>query len=312
MDLCSISTIKNIQKVFGFKNAKSLGQNFLLDSDVIKAMADAAGLGPDDLAIEIGPGIGVLTHEIAKRAGKVIAVEIDKALLPVLQYTLAEHNNVEVINQDILKTDLGKLIAENLPISENLPMEINQSDGSEIDSVSDGNKNTVKRNHVKILGNLPYYITTPIITELLENHVPAKSITIMMQKEVAERIVADPGSKTYGAISVMVQYYCQVEKVIEVPRDSFFPAPKVDSEVLNLIIRDEPAVKVRDQSLFFRLVKAGFGQRRKTLSNSLTGSGIEKERILDALKQTGIDGTRRAETLSLEEFAALTEVLVQV
>ncbi len=312
MDLCSISTIKYIQKVFGFKNAKSLGQNFLLDSDVIKAMADAAGLGSDDLAIEIGPGIGVLTHEIAKRAGKVIAVEIDKALLPVLQYTLAEHNNVEVINQDILKTDLGKLIAENLPISENLPMEINQSEGSEIDSVSDGNKNTVKRNHVKILGNLPYYITTPIITELLENHVPAKSITIMMQKEVAERIVADPGSKTYGAISVMVQYYCQVEKVIEVPRDSFFPAPKVDSEVLNLIIRDEPAVKVRDQSLFFRLVKAGFGQRRKTLSNSLTGTGIEKERILDALKQTGIDGTRRAETLSLEEFAALTEALIQV
>ena len=290
MDLCSISTIKYIQKVFGFKNAKSLGQNFLLDHDVIRAMADAAEIGDEDLAIEIGPGIGVLTDELAKRAEKVLAVEIDKSLLPVLNYTLADYNNVEVINRDILKVDLKELISENLP-SDIHPEE--------------------RRKRVKILGNLPYYITTPIITELIENHVPADSITIMMQKEVAERIISDPGHKTYGAISVLVQYCCLPERVIEVPKESFFPAPKVDSEVLKLTIREKPAVEVKDKEMFFRCVKAGFGQRRKTLSNSLLGTGLPKELIANALEAAGIDSKRRAETLSLEEFAALSDKLTE-
>ena len=282
MDLCSVSTIKYIQKTFGFKNAKSLGQNFLLDNSVITSMADAAEITGDDLVIEIGPGIGVLTYEIAKRAGRVVAVELDKSLIPVLKYTLAEYNNVEIINYDVLKVDLKKIIEEKKP--------------------------EAPRN-VKIMGNLPYYITTPIITDLLENGVPTESITIMMQKEVAERIVANPGSKTFGALSVAVQFYCEVERVVEVPRDSFFPAPKVDSEVLKLRVLEKPTVYVNDKERFFALVKAGFGQRRKTLSNSLLSTGIEKEKILAALKCAGIDPMRRAETLSLKEFADLSNHL---
>ncbi len=282
MDLCSVSTIKYIQKTFGFKNAKSLGQNFLLDNSVITSMADAAEITGDDLVIEIGPGIGVLTYEIAKRAGRVVAVELDKSLIPVLKYTLAEYNNVEIINDDVLKVDLKKIIEE---------------------------KNPEAPRNVKVLGNLPYYITTPIITDLLENGVPTESITIMMQKEVAERIVANPGSKTFGALSVAVQFYCEVERVVEVPRDSFFPAPKVDSEVLKLRVLEKPTVDVNDKERFFALVKAGFGQRRKTLSNSLLSTGIEKEKILAALKCAGIDPMRRAETLSLKEFADLSNHL---
>ena len=281
MDLCSISTIKYIQKVFGFRNAKGLGQNFLLDHSVIRGMVDAAEVGPRDLVIEIGPGIGVLTHEIAKYAEKVVAIELDKALLPVLDYTLGEYNNIEIINQDVLKVDVNELILSN----------------------------SKEKKNVKIMGNLPYYITTPIITGLLEGGVNADSITIMMQKEVADRIVANPGSKTYGALSVAVQFYCNVERVADVPRDSFYPAPKVDSEVLKLNILDEPSVEVKNKEMFFRLVKAGFGQRRKTLSNSLMGTGIEKEKILNALDSSEIDPKRRAETLTLEEFASLSNFL---
>ncbi len=279
MNLCDIGTIKYIQKAFGFKNAKSLGQNFLLDNSVIKEMADAAEISQEDLVIEIGPGIGVLTDEIANRAGRVVAVEIDKNLLPVLKYTLGKHNNVEVVNEDILKVDLEQIIREY---------------GKE-------------KKNVKIMGNLPYYITTPIITELLERHVPANSITIMMQKEVAERIIADPGSKTYGALSIAVQFYCHVERVVDVLRDCFYPAPKVDSEVLKLTVKDKPSVEVKDQELFFKLVKAGFSQRRKTLLNSLQSGGFNKEVVRRALESAGIDPTRRAETLSLDEFAVLSD-----
>ena len=281
MDLCSISTIKDIQKLFGFKNAKSLGQNFLTDPGVIDAMVEAAEIGPDDLVIEIGPGIGVLTRGIAARAGEVIAVELDKALIPVLNFTLADFNNVEILNEDILKVDLTALIDEKGYSAE----------------------------HVKIMGNLPYYITTPIITGLLENHVPAKYITIMMQKEVADRVRAVPGSKTFGALSVAVQFRSLVAEVVEVPRDSFFPAPKVDSEVLRLELLAEPAVAVNSQEMFFKVVKAGFGQRRKTLLNSLAGGGFDKDLVRSALEKAGIDEMRRAETLSLEEFAALADAM---
>ncbi|MBP3815423.1 MAG: 16S rRNA (adenine(1518)-N(6)/adenine(1519)-N(6))-dimethyltransferase RsmA [Firmicutes bacterium] len=283
MNLCAPETIKYIQKTFGFKNAKGLGQNFLTDPGVIEAMVDAAEIGPEDLVIEIGPGIGVLTDAAAKRAKKVIAIEIDKALLPVLKYTLAHHNNVEIINEDILKVDLNKIIQEE----------------------------AVERQNVKIMGNLPYYITTPIITQLLEKGTRAASITIMMQKEVAERIVSPPGKKSFGALSVAVQYYSNPQKVVSVPKEVFFPIPKVDSEVLILTLLEKPAVEVKDTEMFFRLVKAGFAQRRKTLSNSLKGAGLDKDAVEKALEDSGIEGSRRAETLSLEEFAALSDAFSQ-
>lgn len=289
MDLYSPATIKYIRNKFNFKNAKSLGQNFLMDPEVILAMVDAAEVGPEDVVLEIGPGIGVLTDALAKRAGKVIAVEIDKALLPVLDFTLAGYDNIEIINQDILKIDIDEVIKAGW--------------------TSLHGDTPVKKENIKILGNLPYYITTPIITGLLEAGVQAASITIMMQKEVAERICANPGSKTFGALSVAVQYYCQVEEVAEVPKECFYPAPKVDSAVLNLKLREEPAVKVKDKEKFFQVVKAGFGQRRKTLLNSLSGGGFDKEQAKTALESAGIDGLRRAETLSLEEFALLADAM---
>lgn len=283
MDLCSPETIKYIQKTFGFKNAKSLGQNFLTDPTVIQAMVEAAEIGPDDLVIEIGPGIGVLTDAAAEMAGRVIAIELDKNLLPVLSFTLGRHNNVEIINQDILKVDLNELIE----------------------------REGYRRENVKIMGNLPYYITTPIITEILENRISAKSLTIMLQKEVAERILAMPGGKTFGALSVVTQFYSNPKEVIQVPKEVFFPIPKVDSEVILMELLEEPAVEVKDKEMFFRLVKAGFGQRRKTLTNSLLGTGLSKDVILTALEEADIDGSRRAETLSLEEFAKLSDVINQ-
>ena len=284
MNLCSKETIKYIQKVFGFKNAKSLGQNFLLDQGVIDAMVEAAEITEDDLVIEIGPGIGVLTDAAAKKAKKVIAIEIDRGLIPVLSYTLGEHKNVEVINEDILKTDLNEIIE----------------------------KEGYPRENVKIMGNLPYYITTPIITEILENRINANSLTIMMQKEVAERLTAEPGGRTFGAITVLVQFFSLPERVVLVPKESFFPAPKVDSEVVKMTLLEEPTVSVKDQKMFFRLVKAGFGQRRKTLTNSLMGTSLDKEVIKKALEKAGIDGGRRAETLMLSEFAALSDAITEM
>ena len=229
--------------------------------------------------MEIGPGMGVITMEAAEKAKKVIAVEIDKNLIPILKETLKDYDNVEIINKDILKTDVNGLI--------------------------DGCKE--KFAGVKILGNLPYYITTPIIMKLLEDGVKADSITIMMQKEVADRIKALPGTKAYGALSVAVQYYCTAEAVVNVPKEVFMPQPKVDSTVLRLCIRKEKPVILEDRDMFFRCVKAGFGQRRKTLLNSLMGiDNITKDIVRDALEKAGIDPSRRAETLNLEEFAKLS------
>ena len=286
MDLYSPQVIKAIKQKFGFKNSKSLGQNFLTDPEVIRAIVEGAGVNEKDLVIEIGPGFGVLTDEAAKYAGRVVAIELDRDLIPVLEFTLAQHRNIKVINEDVLKIDLNSLIEEEL--GEPLP---------------DGEKPT----GVKIIGNLPYYITTPILMELLEGEVNAESITVMMQKEVAERIMADPGSKAYGALSVAVQYRTTAEVVAEVPKESFFPAPKVDSEVLKLTLRDEPAVKPKDEGLFFRMVKAGFSQRRKTILNSLSTSGIPKEEITACLEKVGIDNKRRAETLSLQDFCSIAD-----
>lgn len=279
MKLYAPSTIEAIKEKHRFQLSKSLGQNFITDKHVIERIVEGAGPSEKDLVIEIGPGIGVLTAEAAQQAAKVIAIEIDSKLIPILGETLAEYDNVEVINQDILKTDLNKIIDEQRQL---------------------GNFT----GDVKIIGNLPYYITTPIIMHILENSIHAESITVMMQKEVADRIKASPGNKTYGAISAAVQYYCEVEQVISVPKEVFVPRPKVDSAVLKLTIRKETPVDLIDEKAFFACVKAGFGQRRKTLLNSLTGTyGLSKDEIRAILEKAGIDPVRRAETLDMNEFA---------
>ena len=282
MKLYAPSTIKEIKEKYGFKISKSLGQNFLTDKNVIDKIIGAMELTGRDLVIEIGPGLGVLTAEAAPQAGKVLAIEIDKNLIPILEDNLQEFDNVEIINQDFVKTNLINLLEQN--------------------DIIRGQK----REKVKIMGNLPYYITTPIIMKILEDRIPADSITIMMQKEVADRIKASPGSRTYGALSVAVQYYCTVTDIARVPKDVFYPQPKVDSAVLRLNVRKERPVELTDESVFFACVKSGFGQRRKTLHNSLAGvCGLSKEACHDALIGAGIDPVRRAETLSLEEFARL-------
>ena len=279
MKLYAPSTIEAIKEKHRFQLSKSLGQNFITDKHVIERIVEGADLSEKDLVIEIGPGIGVLTAEAAQQAAKVIAIEIDSKLIPILGETLAEYDNVEVINQDILKTDLNGIIDEQRQL---------------------GNFT----GDVKIIGNLPYYITTPIIMHILENSIHAESITVMMQKEVADRIKASPGNKTYGAISAAVQYYCEVEQVISVPKEVFVPRPKVDSAVLKLTIRKETPVDLIDEKAFFVCIKAGFGQRRKTLLNSLTGTyGLSKDEIRTILEKAGIDPVRRAETLDMNEFA---------
>jgi 16S rRNA (adenine1518-N6/adenine1519-N6)-dimethyltransferase len=288
------STIKNIRDKYGFKFSKSLGQNFLTDKNIIDLIIDGANIKDEDLVIEVGPGIGVLTAEAAQIAKKVIAIEIDKSLIPILHDTLQDYSNVEIINEDILKLDINKIIDEFKRENQKENSKENQN------QISQDNTN------VRIIGNLPYYITTPIIMKLLEDGVNAQSITIMMQKEVADRIKASTGTKAYGALSVAVQYYCTVEKVANVPRGVFVPQPNVDSTVLRLDIRKEKPVKLTNQKLFFDCVKAGFGQRRKTLLNSLqTLQGIDKEMVRESLEAAGIEPSRRAETLTLDEFAML-------
>ncbi len=281
MKLYAPSTIQQIRERHNFQLSKSLGQNFITDKSVIERIVEGADIGADDLVIEIGPGIGVLTAEAAKACARVVAIEIDKKLIPILSETLQEYDNIRVINQDILKTDLNEII------------------DAERDAGSFAGG-------VKIIGNLPYYITTPIIMGILEKGVAADSITIMMQKEVADRIKAKPGGKIYGAISVAVQYYCTVTQVASVPKEVFIPRPKVDSAVLKLCIREKRPVELIDERIFFSCIKAGFGQRRKTLLNSLTGvNGLSRDDIKPVLGQADIDPVRRAETLSIEEFAAI-------
>ena len=283
--LYSPSTMAKIREKHGFRHSKSLGQNFLSDIHIIEDIVDGSDIEPEDLVIEIGPGMGVLTAAAAERAGKVIAVEIDKKLIPILKETLAEYDNVEIINADIMKTDLTEIVEANRP--------------------ADGGK-------VRVIGNLPYYITTPIIMKLLEESVPADSITIMMQKEVADRIKAGPGGKDYGALTVAVGFYCTITHVADAPKEVFVPRPKVDSTVIRLDLRKECPVDLIDQKIFFETVKGGFGQRRKTLLNSLTGvRGLPKPEIADTLDAAGIDPKRRAETLSLDEFAAVANEIAR-
>lgn len=281
MKLYEPSTIKLIKNKYGFRFSKSLGQNFLIDKEVIEGIVSGAGISEEDLVIEIGPGIGVLTQAAAEKAGRVVAVEIDRNLIEIMKFTLDGLTNVKIINDNILKTDLQALIRENLG----------------------------ELKHVKILGNLPYYITTPIIMKLLSENVGAESITVMMQKEVADRLMASPGTKTYGAVSVAVQYYSKVNHIIDAPHTSFMPQPKVDSSVLRLDVLDEPLVKVENEKHYFGVVRAAFSQKRKTLLNSLGSTGAPKDVIRDALAASGIEESRRAETLSLQDFAVISEEL---
>lgn len=283
MELYNPSVIRGIKNKYRFKFSRSLGQNFLTNKEVIDGIVEGADITKEDLVIEIGPGIGVLTAAAAEKAGKVIAIEIDTNLVTILGDTLAEFDNVKVINENVLKLNLAKIIEEEAGYYK----------------------------AVKVIGNLPYYITTAIIMKLLEEKLPVESITIMMQKEVAERIKAEPGSRIYGAISVAVQYYCSVNVVENVPKEYFMPMPKVDSAVLRLDVRKEAPVNLLNEKMFFRCIKAGFSQRRKTLLNSLTGTGFGKGVISKCLVNAGIDGKRRAETLSLSDFAAVANELVK-
>lgn len=281
MKLYSSQTINDIKARHDFRFAKSLGQNFLTDRNIIEKIVEGSGIGPSDFVIEIGPGIGVLTKEILDIGAKVTAVEIDSRLIPILQETLSGYEKFNVINQDIMKTDLNGIAEANL-----------------------GYEN------IRIIGNLPYYITTPIIMKILEDRVPAASVTCMMQKEVADRIKAPAGSKNAGAISLAVQYYCDVTQIAKAPKEAFMPSPKVDSAVLRFDVLEKPRVEVPDTKVLFDCIRKGFGQRRKTISNSLVGAGgTAKEDIKKILEETGIEGSRRAETLSLEEFAAISSAI---
>lgn len=279
--LSSHKATMEIVKKHDFKFTKSLGQNFLIDDNIIDKIVDGSLAGQRDKVIEVGPGIGTLTRELASRSEKVMVVEIDKKLIPILGDTLSDFDNVTIVNEDIMKADIKDLIDKNL----------------------DGGP-------VKLVANLPYYITTPIIMRFLEEDINVTDIVVMVQKEVAERMNANPGKKDFGALSVAVQFYCDTEIVAKVPRHLFVPQPNVDSIVIALRVRPERKYKVEDEDLFFKIVKASFGQRRKTLLNSLTSMGIlDKTDISAVLSVAGIDEKRRGETLSLEEFARLSDCM---
>ncbi|ABR46377.1 dimethyladenosine transferase [Alkaliphilus metalliredigens QYMF] len=278
--IVSPSKTKAIVEKYKFRFSKSLGQNFLIDQNILEDIVDGADIQPDDCVIEIGPGIGTLTQFIAEKAHKVVAIEIDRNLIPILKHTLADYQNVEVINQDVLKVDLHQLIADKF---EGKP--------------------------VKVIANLPYYVTTPIVMRFLEEKVPVDSLVIMIQKEVAVRMQAGPGTKDYGALSIAVQYYCNPEILLKVPPSVFIPQPKVESIVIKLQVYPEPKVKVERDDLMFALVKDAFGKRRKTLLNALSSGLLQlsKEIVRESLEAANIDENRRGETLTIEEYATLTK-----
>ena len=283
-NLSDISVIKKILSEHGFTFSKSLGQNFLINPTVCPRMADACGADSDTGVLEIGAGIGVLTAELAKRAKKVVSLELDTRLIPVLAETLGEFSNVEVLNADVLKLDLNKLIDD-----------------------------CFQGMHVAVCANLPYYITSPVIMALLESRIPVDAVTVMVQKEAAARLCAPVGSRDAGAVTVAVNYYAQAEKLFDVSAGSFMPAPKVDSSVIRLNIRKEPPVEVSDEKFFFRVIKAAFGQRRKTASNSLSaGLGIPKDKVSAAIAAAGFDPSVRAESLTMQELALLSECLLNM
>lgn len=275
-------TIEVIQK-YGFDFQKKFGQNFLIDSHVLEKIISAAGITKDDFVLEIGPGIGTMTQYLAEAAREVIAVEIDRNLIPILEETLADYDNVTVINQDVLKTDLAAIA--------------NEKNGGR---------------PIKVVANLPYYITTPIIMGLFESGVPLDSITVMVQKEVALRMQAGPGTKDYGALSLAVQYYAEPYIAANVPPNCFIPRPNVGSAVIRLTRYQDAPIKVKDEQLMFKLIRASFNQRRKTLLNGLKNSSelhFSKEEILAALGKAGLSENIRGEALTLEQFAKLADIL---
>mgnify|MGYP002586894173 CR=1 FL=1 len=279
------NTIAVLQK-YHFNFQKKFGQNFLIDTTVLDRIISSAEITKEDCVLEIGPGIGTMTQYLAEHAGSVVAVEIDKALIPILEETLQDYDNVTVINDDILKVDINRLVEE---------------------------KNGGRP--IKVVANLPYYITTPIIMGLFESRVPLKSITIMVQKEVADRMQVGPGTKDYGALSLAVQYYAKPQIILNVPASCFMPRPNVDSAVIQLTRYEKPPVEVKDEHLMFRLIRASFNQRRKTMTNSVGNSpelSVSKEQMAAALEKCGLSATVRGEALTLEQFAGLANVLTDL
>ena len=276
------NTIEVLQK-YKFNFQKKFGQNFLIDTRILEEIIDAAQITKDDFVLEIGPGIGTMTQYLCEAAREVVAVEIDTNLIPILQDTLKEYDNVEVLNQDILKVDINKLAHEK---NEDRP--------------------------IKVVANLPYYITTPIIMGLFESHVPIDSITIMVQKEVADRMQVGPGTKDYGALSLAVQYYAKPEIVVNVPPSCFMPQPKVGSAVIRLTRHAKPPVDVDDEKLMFQVIRGSFNQRRKTLANGLNNYGgipLSKELIQESIEELGVPVNIRGEALTLEQFARLSNII---
>lgn len=281
----SLEETKFILKKYNITANKKLGQNFLISDEVINEIINASEVNKTDLVIEIGPGLGTLTSKLLEKAGKVIAIEIDTKMLKILQDRFFLYKNFVLLNADVLKVDLNTLIAENKG----------------------------ELNNVKIVANLPYYITTPIVMKLLEEKIPVDSITVMVQKEVADRLTALPGEKLSGAITYTVNYYAEASKIIFVDRNNFIPAPEVDSEVIKLKIRQEPAVNVKNEEVFFRLIKESFSHRRKTLVNGLENSGMfkDKEQIKQLLEKMDLETNVRGENLSINQFAELSNLIAE-
>lgn len=273
--IASPEVVHYVCKRFGLHMSKKLGQNFLIRRSVVDTIVEAADLSETDQVFEIGPGIGTLTQGLAESGAQVKAVELDKRLPDILAHTLDGYTNVDIIQGDVLKVNLPDIM---------------------------GHK------PFKVVANLPYYITTPIVLSLLESHLPIERMVMMVQREVAERMIAGPGSKLYGALSVAIQYYTKPEIVLDVPPKAFLPAPEVTSAVIKCILRDRPPVDVLEEKRFFRVAKAAFAQRRKTFANSMRTTGLSKEAIAAILEEAGIDGQRRGETLSIEEMAQLANV----
>lgn len=281
-NLSDLNTVRAVLSRYGFSFSKALGQNFLIDSTVCPRMAEAAVRSPEDGVLEIGPGIGVLTAQLGLRAKKVVAVELDKRLLPVLSETLGEFDNIEVINGDVLKLDLAKLLQEKFA--------------------------DCKR--VSVCANLPYYITSPVIMRLLEERLPLSQIVVMVQKEAAERLCAAVGTREAGAVTVAVQYYAEAEKLFSVGRNCFVPSPNVDSAVMRLSVREQPEFLVKDEKFFFKMVKAAFAQRRKTAQNGISaGLGLPKEQVAEALENIGLPKDIRAEKMTMKDLSALADSL---
>ncbi|HAG69713.1 MAG TPA: 16S rRNA (adenine(1518)-N(6)/adenine(1519)-N(6))-dimethyltransferase [Lachnospiraceae bacterium] len=291
-DISSPGGTRSIIERYGFSARKKYGQNFLVDGNILKLIVASADVSDRDTVIEIGPGIGTMTKELAERALRVLAVEIDRELIPILHETLDGFENVDIINEDILKLELSGCLNRYLH-----------------DNTENGDR------HIKVVANLPYYITTPVIMKLLEGDVPLESITVMVQKEVAERMCVGPGTKEYGALSLAVQYYSRPVIIAEVPPSCFFPRPKVSSSVIRLDILKDRSVQVEDEELLFKLIRASFNQRRKTLANAVrnfAGLSLSKEQVQAALIKAGFDPEIRGEALSLSDFAEFTNILKSV